>query len=317
MKPRPLRLVSTIKSADDLRVRLAGGAQTSAARATLRLGKPNAVAVDTSGRIFVADPAQRGVVVYDQQAQTAVCWKGNEQFPLFGPAGIALDDSGRLFVTDVYKAHVVVFDRTGTPVALFGKDVLKRPEGIAIDPRRSRVYVGDMKLKQVASFDMRTFAAGPAVGEPSELGRTGPGRLSGPGSVAVNSKGELYVSDRSSCGVQVFDSEGTFIRSVRIECSTARGFVHPIAIGRDDTVYIADVEASTIQAFPKDGSDFLLATMAGNAASPLSRTGIATDQHNRIYVSEQASDDGRVLIFEQRASKSRTSPITMKPAATK
>lgn len=289
-----LHLVTAIASGDDVRGKGTTGAAQSDAFA---LRKPNAVAVDRSGRIFVADPAHRGIVVYDRRLQTAVRWTGNEQFPLFGPAAIALDEpGGRVFVTDVYKSHVIVF-REGVPMAAFGKDVLKRPEGIAIDARRGRVYVGDMRLNQIVSFDVDTLAAGRVIGA---------SLVSGPANIAVSSKGELYVSDQGSCRIQVFDPDGKLVRGFSIDCKMPGVLAVPIAIGRDDRLYAADPGDLGIDVFDTNGKAMRVSVSARKEESkPFVRTGIAVDTEGRIYIAEQGADQGRVQIFEIARMKHR------------
>ena len=117
-----------------------------------RLVKPFGVAVDRTGRIFVADPAHRAIVVYPRAEGPAARWKGNPHFPLVGPVAVAADSGGRVFAVDGYQAHVVVFDATGAPIAVFGKGILLRPEGIAIDSAAGRIYVGDVKAHQSLSL---------------------------------------------------------------------------------------------------------------------------------------------------------------------
>ena len=309
---RSLRLVGSISSSDDVRGKLTGAApQTQPQSDTLRLTKPNSVAVDKAGRIFVADPTHRGILVFDRQAQTLVRWTGNNQYPLFGPAGIAFDGDGRLFVTDVYKADVVVFDTAGTPVAVFGKEVLKRPEGIAIDTQRARIYVGDMRLHQVASFDLRTFVPGQVIG-PSESGDSpDASRLFAPGNIALDSKGQLYVSDASTCRVHVFAPGSALLRAFNTPCGRQAGPGRPIAISSDDRVYVADAEDETIQRVEANGKAIVLAAPAVKAqSSRFVRTGLAVDGENRLYVAEQGPDQGRVQIFEQRrGSKQRAERV--------
>ena len=290
--PPQVRLVSTV------------GAD---AAGPLRLLRPFSAVVDRSGRILVADTGHRGVIVHDQQG-AATKWTGNARFPLYGPVAMALHPDGRLFVADAYQAKVVVFNSGGAPVALFGNDVLERPSAIAIDAQRGRIHVGDSRLHQIVCFDLQNFSVLRTIGGPAEKGRAEPGRFSSPAGLAVNSKGQLHVTDVWNCRVQVFGPEGEFLQSFATQCPQASGYGRPssIAIDNDDRVLVAGQEDGDVQVF--DGSGKPLHVIAGARARPpasAARTALAVDT-GRIYIIEQSEDNGRVQVFSQtRARRSR------------
>ena len=258
---------------------------------SFRLIKPFGVAIDGSGRLFVADPGHRGVVVYDTQGQQAKRWGGTAELPLLGPAALAVDEAGRLFVADIYKSQVVVFDRDGKVVSSAGRGLLRRPGGIAVDSTRSRLYVADMGLGQVIPFDLKTLSAGKAIASVD-------GAKTAPGSVAVNSSGNIYVSDLKSCKVQVFNPDGTFQRNFTTGCTNPNESFRPLAIGRDDLVYVADPARNTVEVFDANGTP-VSSTRYGKADTPaFSRTGMAIGADGRLYLSERGSHDGRVQIFQ-------------------
>ena len=70
-----------------------------------------------------------------------------------------------------------------------------------------------------------------------EWGRkgSGPGEISEPHTIAMDSRGRLFVGDRENNRIQIFDQEGTFI-------AEWRQFGRPsgISITADDTIYVAD-----------------------------------------------------------------------------
>jgi sugar lactone lactonase YvrE len=66
----------------------------------------------------------------------------------------------------------------------------------------------------------------------------GPGEFNAPHTIAVDSRGRLFVGDRSNNRIQIFDQNGTFIDEW-----TQFGRPSGIAITRDDTIYVADSES--------------------------------------------------------------------------
>ena len=77
---------------------------------------------------------------------------------LFRPKGVAIDGN-RVFVTDSYLGNVQVFDLFGTflgPLTDAAGVAMKftTPTGVAIDPKRHRLYVVELKANQVCRVDL-------------------------------------------------------------------------------------------------------------------------------------------------------------------
>jgi DNA-binding beta-propeller fold protein YncE len=102
-----------------------------------------------------------------------------------------------------------------------------------------------------------------------ELGRSGeitdtanstdpsvsPGLFYGPRSIAI-ANGELYVTDTGNERVQVFASDGTFLRAFGGTGSEPGQLLEPvgIAIGPDGLVYVADTGNTRLSVFQQDGT---------------------------------------------------------------
>lgn len=304
-QPR-IRFVAAITSADDVRgpvklslaERLAG---RPPARNQFSLGRPYGVAVDRSGNIYVADAAQRSVLVYNREARTVARWGGNAQFPLFAPAGVAIEAGGRLFVSDSLAGQIVVFNATGKPVAGFGKGLLKRPAGLAVDSSRGRLYVADVVQNQVFFFHLQTLKLEKTIGGSSTPETPEPGLLSGPSNLAVNSRGRLYVTDTWNRRVQAFAPDGRFVLAFGTPGIRPGDFARPkgIAIDSEDHVYVADAEFNNFQVFSPEGRPLLFVGSAGDAPGQfVLPAGIAIDRNDRIFVIEQRLGGGRLQVFQ-------------------
>ena len=68
--------------------------------------------------------------------------------------------------------------------------------------------------------------------------RPGPGEFDTPHSIAMDSKGRLFVADRGNSRIQIFDQDGTFI-------DQWKQFGRPsgIFISKDDTLYSVDSQS--------------------------------------------------------------------------
>jgi sugar lactone lactonase YvrE len=66
----------------------------------------------------------------------------------------------------------------------------------------------------------------------------GPGEFNAPHTIAIDSRGRLFVGDRSNNRIQLFDQEGKFI-AIWTQFARPSG----IYITADDTMYVADSES--------------------------------------------------------------------------
>jgi sugar lactone lactonase YvrE len=265
----------------------------------LRLQRPYGIAVDSQGRIFVADPVNRTVFVFDRDNHT-LDFRGNKAPASFGlPMGLAIDEQDRLFVSDSHFAQITCFDPEGAVLAVFGHDELKRPAGVAVDRARHRLYVADAKADRVVMFDTVTFQPTGHIGGSTTVPEAAEGRFAAPTNVAVDSKGLLYVTDTWNNRIQIFNPRGRFLRMFGGQGVTAGKFVRPkgIAIDSEGHVYVADAQFNHIQVFTSEGQPLLV--IGGYGSGPGQFTlisGLAFDHQDRLYAAEQWV--GRVQIFQ-------------------
>lgn len=313
-QPR-VRFVATISTGEDVTGktklsfidRLAGRAP---ARNQIRLEKPYGVAVDPRGRIFVADSAQRAILVFDRNARLATQWKGDARIPMSLPIGVALDTDGRLFVSDSYRSQIVVFGPDGKPVAAFGTEVLGRPGGLAVDTARGSLYVADAKLNVVRVFATKDFKLLRTIGGPSDPDSYAEGTFAGPTNVAVDGEGRVYVTDTFNCRVQVFDAGGRLLRAFGKQGTSPGNFIRPkgIALDSENHVYVVDSAFNNIQIFTPEGKPLLFVGSGGTEPGQfLLPTGMTIDGENRIYVTEQRLEGGRLQIFQYLSQSGSTS----------
>ena len=70
-------------------------------------------------------------------------------------------------------------------------------------------------LMSCAVEEQQTAPTGPYYRVVTRWGRqgNGPGQFDGPQGLAVDSRGELYVTDAGNCRIQVFNRRGKYLRS--------------------------------------------------------------------------------------------------------
>ena len=194
-----------------------------------KFGRVSAVATDSAGDVYVfhrgkeADP----VMVFSPQGRFLRSWGRG----LFGePHGLRIDKDNHLWITDVGTHQVLKFTRTGELLLALGKkntpgtdaETFNRPTDIAFAPT-GEFYVsdgyGNSRVVKFSREGKYLFA----WGKPG----TAPGEFHTPHSVAVDSHGTVYVSDRENNRIQIFSPQGKYLRQWTNLGSTQNLFLTP------------------------------------------------------------------------------------------
>lgn len=179
---------------------------------------PHGLFVDKDGNVWVTDGIQTGVT--DEQSRKY--GKGHQVFK-FSP-------DGKLLMT---------LGKAGAPGD--GPDTFNRPSGVAIAPNGD-IFIADGHHAPVNTpvnaRIMKFSKDGKFIKAWGKLG-SGPGEFEGPHALAFDSKGRLFVADRTNNRIQIFDQDGNFI-------AQWKQFGRPsgLFIDKDDTLYVADSEST-------------------------------------------------------------------------
>jgi DNA-binding beta-propeller fold protein YncE len=173
-----------------------------------RLEEPRGVAVDTQGRIYVADSGRHRVVRFLENGVFDEFWGfgiGSAEGQFNRPLELAIGPDGSVFVADSGNRRIQVLTPGATGFRNFVTGGLVEPAGVAVD-RQGRVYVADRSLNRI----LRYSAAGIlelSWGVPG----AGPGEFNAPGSVTVDDSLFVYVADTNNNRIQKFTNSGVFI----------------------------------------------------------------------------------------------------------
>jgi sugar lactone lactonase YvrE len=186
------------------------------------------------------------ILKYDRNGKLLASW-GQGLFVF--PHGATVDRAGNLWVTDARgeggKGHQVFkFDSNGKVLMTLGKagvsgsgpDLFDQPTDVVVTPAGD-IFVTDSHRNGLNNRVVRFTAQGKFVRQWGRKG-SGPGEISEPHTIAIDSRGRLFVGDRENNRIQIFDQEGTFI-------AEWRQFGRPsgIVITSDDTIYVTDSES--------------------------------------------------------------------------
>lgn len=247
--------------------------------------------------------------------------KGNDPAQFNSPTGIAIT-ADEVFIADARNNRIQVFDKQGTFKRTFGSKVLGRPMNLAIADGKLYVPDYFKDLVHVFTLDgeyERTIKAEDGLDSPGGLAVRGDGTLliadtygqrivhltpdgevleswggagefNYPTDVATAADGGFYVADGYNDRVQQFGPEGEFIRKwggpfgVNIFGPFKGWFTTAtsIAVGADETVYVADFYNNRIQKFTADGS-FLTAFGSYAQGPGHSEIAVAVDADGTVW----------------------------------
>src|SRR3954469_2299221 len=262
-----------------------------------RLGTVGGVATDRDGRVYVLDSENDRVQIFTPAGSLIASWGDSTTFDLStNPASVTagISASGIAVSQSVPGATPVVYvadqgrDRVGrfvldaatlrptaqtfTGAATLG---LAAPQGTALAPAATRVYVADDDNDRVVVLNPTTLAFVAQVGTRG----TGPGQFQNPYDVAVDGAGQLYVGDNLNNRVDVFDAgtlafKATFGGFGRI----VGGFSIVRSVGglADDPrggVDVADTANNRIQALDAAGDVLAGWGIAGRGPGDVTRPG--------------------------------------------
>src|SRR5258707_1854953 len=193
-----------------------------------------------------AGRSEAPILKYDAGGRLLASW-GVGMFVF--PHGATVDRDGNLWVTDARgengKGHQVFkFNPDGKILLTLGKagvsgggpDLFDQPTDVVVSPAGD-IFVTDSHRNGKNNRVVKFSKEGKYEREWGRKG-TGRGELSEPHTIAMDSRGRLFVGDRENNRIQIFDQNGTFI-------DEWRQFGRPsgIFITKDDTIYVADSES--------------------------------------------------------------------------
>jgi sugar lactone lactonase YvrE len=193
-----------------------------------------------------AGRSEAPVLKYDARGKLLKSW-GQGMFVF--PHGATVDGAGNLWLTDARgengKGHQVFkFSPDGQVLMTLGRagvsgsgpDLFDQPTDVVVAPNGD-IFVTDSHRNGKNNRIVRFTPDGKFVKEFGTKG-SGPGELSEPHTIAIDSRGRLFVGDRENNRIQIFEQDGRFV-------AEWRQFGRPsgIAITKDDTIYVADSES--------------------------------------------------------------------------
>ena len=288
---------------------------TGETETVVMLGRPHDVLVDRRGRFWVSDMGARQLVVFDPGRRKVSLVGDTLDVPILSPMGLASDGAGGVYVADALNHRVLVFDEaTGNLRRILGGPrVMLNPVDVAIDAKRSRVYVVDSFLHQVLILDPSGTL----------LGRIGRNTQGAPEAVfaaarRMDNQPRGHGSGDPHYGAAAPSTEPPQSIDITDHRSSEDGeFRFPgfVAVAPDGTIYVSDGMNFRIQAFDADGRFLRRFGEVGDVTGSFTRPkGIAVDSEGHVYVVDAAFNN--IQIFDPCGQLLLAFPGARSPAGT-
>jgi sugar lactone lactonase YvrE len=254
------------------------------------LVQPYGAAVDSQGRLYVADQKVGAIFIFNtDESRDVDLIKNGSHAHFVRIIGLAMDDSDRLFVSDPGLRHVIVFNKDHKAEDVI-TDGMVDPAGLAIDTRNRLLYVTDIQLDQVLVYDADTLKLLRKIGTTGHKHElTTPGDFSKPAGVAVDNEGNVYVADTMNNRIEIFDADGQFVSTFGKAGDGPGYLARPkgVAVDGDGHIWVADGQQDRVHVFNKEGQ--LLISLGGHGLLPGQFQGLVSitiDKRNRVFTTE-------------------------------
>ncbi len=254
-------------------------------RSSGRLFKPYGVSA-FKDKMYVADTAVGYVLAFDFKNKKVSTIGAEGKGKLVLPAGVATDNQGNIYVSDAKLKKVFGYTPQGELMYAIGKKgELRRPTGIAVNPKLGRIYVVDTKAHNVKVYSLSNNAKLFQFGNRG----SGAGRFNFPTNITVDkTSGNIIVSDTQNFRIQIFNKDGEFIKKIGKIGDRPGMFARPkgVAIDTEGHIYVADSVFNNIQIFNQKGQLMLWfgGHWRGEAGTFIQVSGLHIDDQDKLYV---------------------------------
>ncbi|OWK46921.1 hypothetical protein FRUB_00620 [Fimbriiglobus ruber] len=317
-----------------------------------RVSSPNGVAVDSAGNVYIADTGNSRIRFVSGGKISTVAGNGTAGYysgpngdggdataaQLYLPTGGVIDSAGDVYIADTANNLIrmvspagVITTVAGTGVAGYSGDgglataaEINQPVGLAVDAAGNLYFAeaGDDRVRKitVATGKITTVAGNGNNFYSGDGGQATAASFGTPGGVAVDSKGDIFISDTANSVVREVNTKGvisTYAGSggeASFEASfpgysgdngiaTNATLNEPegLAIDGNGSLYIADTNNSVIRVVNASG---IISTFAGTGQRPgfsgdgssataaklRAPTAVAVDQLGNVYIADSGNN---------------------------
>ncbi len=220
---------------------------------------PRAIAVNSTGHIYVADSNNNRVQIFDENGNYI------SQFGIGAPHAIAKNNT-HMFITDTANHRIKIFDHSGNFVSQFGSGpgnsdgMFNSPKGIAVNST-GFIFVLDANNYRIQIFDK----SGNYVDKFGQLGQD-EHQFVRPVAIAINGTGNIFVADFVSDTIKIFSQTGKHLHDLSTTNLNGTNIDGPSAITiHENNLYVADQNNARVLKFVQNSPN---ATYTGTVVDP-------------------------------------------------
>jgi peptidylamidoglycolate lyase len=246
------------------------------------LGQVSGVAVDSHNHVFVFHRAESSwatdkthpissptILCFDGASGKLLASWGENRF--LEPHGLRIDAHDNVWVTDRALQQVFKFSHEGKLLLTIGTERVAGVDATHFDKPTDIAFASDGSIYVSDGYGNNRVAKFSSDGKfLFDWGHKGQdlGEFDLPHSVAVDAQGNVYVADRSNARIQVFDSNGKFLKAWK---SPELGRPWSLTIGPDNLLYVVD--GGDLKPAPPDRGQILKLDLSGKILAKWSRFG--------------------------------------------
>ena len=273
--------------------------------------KPRSIAIDRDDNIYVCDMTGR-IQKFDPDGNYLLQWQMPE-IKRGRPKGMACDHEGNIVVVEPHYSRINHFTPEGRLVSQWGvhgpeSGQLSFPRAVAVGADGS-AYVSEFQIvervqrfrpdRQAVLFEVR--GAGHAT---SQFNRAE--------GLSLSPAGELFVADSCNHRVQVFRTDGTFVREFGQAGSERGEFSYPYDVRVDEQgrQYICEFGNSRLTVLDSGGEVLELIGRPGSAPGEFNNPwSLALDSRGNLYVADSQNHRVQKLIRREPAAEVQVSSV--------
>ncbi|HEV7239532.1 MAG TPA: antibiotic biosynthesis monooxygenase [Thermoanaerobaculia bacterium] len=205
------------------------------------------------------------------------------------PINLTVDASGTIYVADRTNGQVIRVTPDGKMTTNAVRTGLRRPTALAIGPNGSLLVADESEGGSVVTFATpRTTTTKPKTFRVAP-GATAARAMGGPGGIAADRAGNVYITDQFQSVVNKYSASGELLTTWGKRGSAPGEFQGPRGVATDarGNVYVADEYNNRIQKFDSSGKllgQSTAETLGFTIANGMGPMSVAVDSKGNIWV---------------------------------